>query len=558
MKKILSYLIIALIAVSCLGRKNRDSVFFWNPTKAAFDTLTRDLDRAWCLDVGKDSLLRLTDRLEAEARRHPSDREMKARCHYFRGRWFSAYAGYPQAIKELDAAESIFGDSAAYPYEFNRIRYVRSIDPSRTMVQMYFDNVSTSSFFESRGDSVMLAVSLANIGNALRGLGDTLASGPYFSRAIDLLNRCGMKRWSVKFRLSQAQACRPLNPKLSDSILSALREMPEVQEDTLYYNILLHVSYLSSGDIGYIRKAYRLVRLLDIPSVEALYESYLSSDCLMRGETDSAVSLSSSAMSKTSSGTGLATRMNVTLSAAEALERTGDKDNAAVLMKRYIAMSDTLIRRNIATDVRRNEMRLTIAAIESQEREKSMRERSRFWIASIGLVAVAVTVVLLLYRRTKRLEMQRVRAELELTRSRLQLASSAVALEEKDKVIDSTIETIDSLGREKKITPSDANIVAGVLRVHKSSREEFETFRQVHEKLSPNFAKRLKEDYPGLSENNIKMAAYVAMGMDNKQIARTMMIEYKSVITARHRIRAKMGLGKNDSLENALRRYSEY
>lgn len=551
-------MIIALIAVSCVKRKRHDPFFFWEPTNAVFDTLTRNLDRAWCLDAGDDSLLFLTENLEAEARRHPSDRDMKARCHYFRGRWLSAYAGYPQAVRELDAAESIYRDSSAYPYEFNRIRYVRSMDPSRTMVQMYFDNLSTSRFFESRGDSVMLAVSLANIGNSLRGLGDTLASEPYFSRAIRLLNSCGMRRWSLKFRLSQAQACRPVNPKLSDSIMSALRGMAEVKEDTLYYNILLHVSFLSSGDIGYIQEAYRLVRPLRIPSVEALYESYLSADCLMRGETDSAVSLSRSAMKKAVYGTGLTTRMNVTLSAAEALDRVGDKDSAAMLMRRYISMSDTLIRRNIATDVRRSEMRLKIATIESQEREKAMRERSRFWIVSIGVVAVAIAVILLLYRRTKRLEMQRVRAELELTRSRLQLASSAVAIEEKDKVIDSAIETIDSLGRENKIRLSDANLVTGVLRVHKSSREESETFRQIHEKLSPNFAKRLKEDYPGLSENNVKMAAYVAMGMDNKQIARVMMIEYKSVITARHRIRVKMGLGKDDSLEDALRRYSEY
>lgn len=89
----------------------------------------------------------------------------------------------------------------------------------------------------------------------------------------------------------------------------------------------------------------------------------------------------------------------------------------------------------------------------------------------------------------------------------------------------------------------------GVLKIHKSSRDELEAFQQVHDELDPSFTRRLKESFPDLSESNIRVAAYVAIGMSNKQIARVMMIEYKSVLTARHRLRTKMGLAKTDSLE---------
>ena len=47
------------------------------------------------------------------------------------------------------------------------------------------------------------------------------------------------------------------------------------------------------------------------------------------------------------------------------------------------------------------------------------------------------------------------------------------------------------------------------------------------------------------------------MGMDNRQIARVMRIEYKSVITARYRLRTRLKLNKEDSLESLLHRLSE-
>lgn len=75
--------------------------------------------------------------------------------------------------------------------------------------------------------------------------------------------------------------------------------------------------------------------------------------------------------------------------------------------------------------------------------------------------------------------------------------------------------------------------------------------------VHPNFMARLLEISPNLSENDKRLATYIAMGMDNRQIARVMRIEYKSVITARYRLRTRLKLNKEDSLESLLHRLSE-
>ena len=50
------------------------------------------------------------------------------------------------------------------------------------------------------------------------------------------------------------------------------------------------------------------------------------------------------------------------------------------------------------------------------------------------------------------------------------------------------------------------------LRLHDSTEVERESFIQIHDRLSPDFTRRLKEAVPDLSESQLRLAAYVASG----------------------------------------------
>lgn len=63
------------------------------------------------------------------------------------------------------------------------------------------------------------------------------------------------------------------------------------------------------------------------------------------------------------------------------------------------------------------------------------------------------------------------------------------------------------------------------------------TFRKLHEKLHPQFMRRLKADFPMLTESQLKHAAFITMGMTSKQIAAALNIEYESVKKSRTRLR---------------------
>lgn len=58
--------------------------------------------------------------------------------------------------------------------------------------------------------------------------------------------------------------------------------------------------------------------------------------------------------------------------------------------------------------------------------------------------------------------------------------------------------------------------------------------------------------YPSLTKKQIEFAGYIALGLTTKQIAELLKIDAASVNTNRYRLRTKMGLDRNQSLEEAV------
>ena len=71
--------------------------------------------------------------------------------------------------------------------------------------------------------------------------------------------------------------------------------------------------------------------------------------------------------------------------------------------------------------------------------------------------------------------------------------------------------------------------------------------------LNPHVFKKLCSIHPNLSENELRLCAYVRTGMETKQIAQMLSVLPETINTGRYRIRKKMQLGQDVTLENYLR-----
>ncbi len=90
--------------------------------------------------------------------------------------------------------------------------------------------------------------------------------------------------------------------------------------------------------------------------------------------------------------------------------------------------------------------------------------------------------------------------------------------------------------------------------VEKYMRENgnWKTFEIYFNSIFDGFFDKLSEAYPKLTGNDLKICAYVKLGMSTKEIAAMMNIEVSSAESARYRLRKNMGLSPSDSLTEVL------
>jgi DNA-binding CsgD family transcriptional regulator len=77
-------------------------------------------------------------------------------------------------------------------------------------------------------------------------------------------------------------------------------------------------------------------------------------------------------------------------------------------------------------------------------------------------------------------------------------------------------------------------------------------FRQRFEVLYPLFLPRLRERIPAITRREELLSMLIVLKQDNKEIAELMAIAPRSVLMLRHRLRQKIGISTDNSLENYI------
>jgi DNA-binding CsgD family transcriptional regulator len=98
----------------------------------------------------------------------------------------------------------------------------------------------------------------------------------------------------------------------------------------------------------------------------------------------------------------------------------------------------------------------------------------------------------------------------------------------------------------KKIT----DVVNDSLRKDQESNKFMHHFNEVH----PKFFEALKATSSSLTENNLRLCAYFKMGMSTKQVAAILNVSLETVKNGRYRLKKKLGLSEEDSLDDFIRK----
>lgn len=563
MQRFLVVIFLSLLFLGCGKTKKADSYFLFTPAGGEFDSVVRLIEMAYATAQSGDSIYGLTEQLSRLAALDSTSQLKAARSALFRARYYDCFSSYAEAWKsdaanEIKRAYKAYGDTVTYPYDIFRLRYIEKKLKPRSLEQKYFDNIYLLELARKFGDTLTTAGTLNDIGLVYLNLGDSTAALSYFNQSCKLFRDMGLEEWERRLKLSVAQAYETINRQLHDSILDDLEAYALSKHDTTLLTVILHNHYSGDPDVKYISRALPLVQgKPGYDNLEAFYRSLIASDMLKRGKLDSAAIMARKAHHLINCSIVPDYAATIFDVYATVLEGEGRVDSALSYFRRSRNLRDSLYEAHSGQEImnRLTQQRIT-ASREAAVKEK-MIERTLYAAITVSLIFLAMAVITLLQHRHNNLRMEKMKSDLRLARNCLQLASSLAVVKENENTIDTTIKVITELMEEGKFPKADGMRVCSALKAQLSNHEELETFQRVYAEVHPDFVRRLLEIAPDLSENHKRLATYIAMGMDNRQIAHVMRIEYKSVITARYRLRTRLKLGKDDSLETLIHRLAE-
>ena len=81
---------------------------------------------------------------------------------------------------------------------------------------------------------------------------------------------------------------------------------------------------------------------------------------------------------------------------------------------------------------------------------------------------------------------------------------------------------------------------------------EWENFTLHFDKVHSDFITGLKEKHPDISNNEVKLCAYLRMNLSTKEIAQLMNISIRGVEISRYRLRKKLAISSETNLFNYL------
>lgn len=154
----------------------------------------------------------------------------------------------------------------------------------------------------------------------------------------------------------------------------------------------------------------------------------------------------------------------------------------------------------------------------------------------------------------KLFEKEKILMQQQLDHKERELSTQALQSQEKIQLLQEIREGLKKLKKEANLANSDT-----FKQLFRNTKEALENGKNSHdflfhfENVHPNFFEKLKKlAYPDMTSNELKIAAYIKIGMNNKEIAQMSGIEVGTVKSNINRLKKKLNLGPKDNIRKFI------
>ncbi len=220
---------------------------------------------------------------------------------------------------------------------------------------------------------------------------------------------------------------------------------------------------------------------------------------------------------------------------SDILENLKDYEKEVENLRYFNVLTDTLNNRHNLLKMQENQYQHEAQTLEQQYELQRLASRNRqliIIILALLFVIIAVLTVVIIWINRKRLK-----AELEL-RNR-EITAKSIGKIQSNEVINGVIEKLSEWEQHPK-----KNMLPGIIHDLKTLVDDDtkKDFDQYFVKVHPEFYQKLMADFPNLTQNELRLCAYLKMNLNTKDIAAICNITPESARVARSRLRKSLNL----------------
>ena len=203
-----------------------------------------------------------------------------------------------------------------------------------------------------------------------------------------------------------------------------------------------------------------------------------------------------------------------------------------------------------------NQKEKEIALLQAENEKRAIVQ------ATLGGGILLLLILAFLALRSQRLKIKSGKAELELSNLKhkkleqdlefknKQLTTQSLNMVQKNEMMEELREKVENIKKEGG--SKELNSLAHLVDYSFSLDEDWKQFQMHFEEVHSGFYHILKERYPDLTPNEMRLSALVKLNLSIKEMAAIMGISPDSVKTARYRLRKKLELNTEENLTDFM------
>lgn len=228
--------------------------------------------------------------------------------------------------------------------------------------------------------------------------------------------------------------------------------------------------------------------------------------------------------------------------------------------KKFTTVSDSIFN---TTKLNQIEELRTIYETEKKEQQILLQENEIDLLKQKGEIDLLYKILLgvgfllsligfyALRQKLKRSKIEKEKLDLELDFKKKELTTHALHLAKKNELLE------DIKQQAKSFKTSDNshkgyNQLIRTINFDLKDDNNWENFRKYFEEVHTNFNSNVKQKFPAVTPNELRLMALLKMNLSSKEIANILNISHEGVKKARYRLRKKLEIQTEDSLQDLV------